>query len=374
MTHAEIEKTPLVVSDALRCYPLYVPATRRTSERAWFDVFALSETCFAVSIGNVAGAGGDSAAIVRAIRRTFGPSDVQTGPKKLLLAADAMLREAASAATFATAIVGIIDSTEQTFTYVSAGHPPPFMRFADGSVSALPADGLPIGLIECEYPPAQVVVDLRAAGLVLLYSSMVVHATKNVSDGLERLRHVLADDRLAHCSSPAAWIARRMLADTSHAEAALLALTFPPRPHAESGPPPAGVAPRWTVSWSFDSKGAASLGARHAFLGCLNSKHTGVPIDLAAAELIFGELLGNVVRHAPGPVEISLDWTDTLPVLHVLDNGPGFRSRRKRERLPVDDWSESGRGLFIVNACAVSFTVRNRHGRGTHASATLPPA
>jgi anti-sigma regulatory factor (Ser/Thr protein kinase) len=60
--------------------------------------------------------------------------------------------------------------------------------------------------------------------------------------------------------------------------------------------------------------------------------------------------------------------------LHVLDNGPGFRSRRKRERLPVDDWSESGRGLFIVNACAVSFTVRNRHGRGTHASATLPPA
>jgi anti-sigma regulatory factor (Ser/Thr protein kinase) len=88
--------------------------------------------------------------------------------------------------------------------------------------------------------------------------------------------------------------------------------------------------------------------------------------------LIFGELLGNVVRHAPGLVEITLDWNDEAPVLHVLDNGSGFASRRARERLPDDDWSESGRGLFIVNACAAAFSVQARPGCGTHASATLP--
>ena len=65
-------------------------------------------------------------------------------------------------------------------------------------------------------------------------------------------------------------------------------------------------------------------------------KAGGKAIDVAAAELIFGELLGNVVRHAPGLVEITLDWTAELPVLHVLDNGPGFQSRRSRERLPAD--------------------------------------
>jgi hypothetical protein len=27
---------------------------------------------------------------------------------------------------------------------------------------------------------------------------------------------------------------------------------------------------------------------------------------VAAAELVFGELIGNVVRHAPGPIEIEL--------------------------------------------------------------------
>jgi anti-sigma regulatory factor (Ser/Thr protein kinase) len=153
--------------------------------------------------------------------------------------------------------------------------------------------------------------------------------------------------------------------------AALLTLAFPlgrATPRAHNGEPPS-----WKVSWSFDSTAAAANSVRRAFLACLSSKDSGgKAIDLAAAELIFGELLGNVVRHAPGPVDIALDWTGDLPVLHVLDSGPGFRSRRNRERLPVDDLSESGRGLFIVNACAKQFTVRNRNGRGTHATATLP--
>ncbi len=236
----------------------------------------------------------------------------------------------------------------------------------------LPADGLPIGLAEANFPPASVVVDLTDASLLVLYSSVLVHTTKDVDDGLLRLRDVLADERMTHCSSPAPWLARRMLSGRSHDDAALLTVTVPRRPAAPLMP--AGIKPRWRVAWSFDSTAAASNGARRAFMGCLKSRADAARLlDLAAAELIFGELLGNVVRHAPGPVEIRLDWTGTLPVLHVLDSGPGFESRRKRERLPADDWSESGRGLFIVNACALDFSLRNREGCGTHASATLPP-
>ena len=91
--------------------------------------------------------------------------------------------------------------------------------------------------------------------------------------------------------------------------------------------------------------------------------------QLDAAEHVFGELLGNVVRFAPGPVEIELDWNNgAAPVLHVLDRGPGFTFTPK---LPTDLLSERGRGLYIVWALAADFNVTPRHDGGSHARAVL---
>ena len=67
---------------------------------------------------------------------------------------------------------------------------------------------------------------------------------------------------------------------------------------------------------------------------------------IATAELIFGELSGNVVRHAPGPVEIAIDLNEASVILHVIDSGPLLRIAE--HRLPDDILSEQGRGLYIV--------------------------
>jgi hypothetical protein len=56
------------------------------------------------------------------------------------------------------------------------------------------------------------------------------------------------------------------------------------------------------------------------------------------------------------------------PVLHVLDNGPGFRHI---SILPPDLLSESGRGLFIVSALTHDFRVSKRAKGGSHARAVL---
>jgi anti-sigma regulatory factor (Ser/Thr protein kinase) len=371
MMRPAFEPALLRSSDALRFDALHVPANRRSAEAAWYDVFALDDERYVVAVGNVAGAGARPADLMLAVRESFGAPNTPAEPAALLRAAEARLRHRyVTAEAFATATVGIVDRGAQTFTYVSAGHPPPYVRYHDGSVAVLPADGLPIGLNHCDHPSAQVVVDLRDAALLMLYSRMLVEASRDVEDGFTRLRTVLEDERMLHCTSPAAWVARHMLGDSLNAETALFVCMF-----GRSRPAPAGRHPHWTASWSFEATAGSSNGVRRAFLAALTSKTNGATtLDLAAAELIFGELLGNVVRHAPGPVDIVLDWTNELPVLHVFDNGPGFRSRRKRERLPQDDWSESGRGLFIVNACATEFEIVNREGRGTHARATLPPA
>ena len=91
-------------------------------------------------------------------------------------------------------------------------------------------------------------------------------------------------------------------------------------------------------------------------------------LRLETAELVLGELAGNVVRHAAGAVEFVLDNTGGDLVLHVIDDGPGFE---RAPMLPIDVMSESGRGLFIVSQLTHEFSVTKRHPRGSHARAVL---
>ena len=106
--------------------------------------------------------------------------------------------------------------------------------------------------------------------------------------------------------------------------------------------------------------------ARAGFIAFLKTR--GVPdADYAAAELVFGELIGNVVRHAPGPITIELDW-DQEPVLHVIDRGRAFDVRAS---LPEDVMSESGRGLFLVSVLADDFAVTSLPDYGNHTRVKL---
>jgi anti-sigma regulatory factor (Ser/Thr protein kinase) len=70
--------------------------------------------------------------------------------------------------------------------------------------------------------------------------------------------------------------------------------------------------------------------------------------DYAAAELIFGEIVGNAVVHAPGPLEVLVDWPEGRATLHVSDEGAPIRVVRD---LP-DPMAEHGRGLAVANRLA----------------------
>jgi anti-sigma regulatory factor (Ser/Thr protein kinase) len=89
---------------------------------------------------------------------------------------------------------------------------------------------------------------------------------------------------------------------------------------------------------------------------------------ISKAEVVFGELVGNVVRYARGRAQIVVDWSGASPVLHVLDDGPGFEHVPS---LPRDVYSESGRGLFLISLLSESFTVARRPEGGSHARAVL---
>lgn len=102
-----------------------------------------------------------------------------------------------------------------------------------------------------------------------------------------------------------------------------------------------------------------------AYLG----RHAQPGADLPGAELIAGELIVNAVRHAAGPIWVSVSWTGEQPVLRVADLGPGFELG---PALPARATESGGRGLFIVSNLSKELEVAPRRGGGSIVSATLP--
>ena len=124
------------------------------------------------------------------------------------------------------------------------------------------------------------------------------------------------------------------------------------------------------MRWSFESQDAAGAYNARSDLVAHLEIYASDDSDVAAAALVFGELVGNVVRHAPGPISIDLCWQEGVAILHVRDQGPGF-DWSGHPQLP-NVLAESGRGLFIVQTVARSLHVRRLPTRGTEAIAMLP--
>jgi anti-sigma regulatory factor (Ser/Thr protein kinase) len=113
---------------------------------------------------------------------------------------------------------------------------------------------------------------------------------------------------------------------------------------------------------------AAAVGARRAFRAHLE-RYAASESDVPGAELIFAELVSNIVRHARGPASFILDWHQARPTLFVLDRGNGIR---EAPHAFPEVTADRGRGLALVNAIAVQMRVGKRRGIGAYVCAILP--
>jgi anti-sigma regulatory factor (Ser/Thr protein kinase) len=122
--------------------------------------------------------------------------------------------------------------------------------------------------------------------------------------------------------------------------------------------------PPWKLDFADPS---LALRLRNEFAGYLQS-YGRDDDDYVTAELIFDELVANVCFHAPGPIEILVEWHSGRAMLHVTDAGPPIDM--SSIAFP-DPYAEGGRGLAIVNA--LSPTVRSAtYLNGKTVSAALP--
>jgi anti-sigma regulatory factor (Ser/Thr protein kinase) len=132
------------------------------------------------------------------------------------------------------------------------------------------------------------------------------------------------------------------------------------------GPEPVSSPSEWSAELTNVSQATSMRRAFRDYLLRYATRESDVP----AAELIFGELLGNVVRHAFGRASFRLDWHDVRATLRVTDQGPGFK--QKPRATLADPIAERGRGLGIVRAFAVKMNVHNNPDGGAYVSVILP--
>jgi PAS domain S-box-containing protein len=327
----------------------------------WFDAFRLNDGRIVITVGDVVGSGLEAAAAMGEVRQSLrGAAAINPDPAVLLDAADRILTEGPED-RFATAWVGVVDPIDFSLRYAAAGHPPPLLRDPEGNVRALDGDGLPLGLT-ATLAQRRVTYStfIEPGSLMLLYTDGLIESQRDALRDEALLAAALA------ASSPARATARELRdavlgEEAAHDDVALLLMEFIER-LTECGE---GVrAKRWTfdVSRADDASAARRALAQELHDTGLGDEH------VTTAELIVAELLGNVVRYARGRVDVVLDCSADVPVLHILDGGTGFEYN---PRLPADAYAESGRGLFIVAELAREFTISRAPGGGSHARVVL---
>ena len=356
-------------TDDVRFDAVYVAAERDALIGGdWFDAARLPDGRFLVSIGDVTGHGLDASVIAGTLRQAItGFALTDSTASEILEQANHILRFQ-HPEIFATALVGLIDRDCTKLSYACAGHPSPLLaERGDAQARALPHGGLPLG-VDDDLHLATSEVALSRDAVLAFYTDGLTEYARDMSTAETRLAAAvgavvgdLSDPR------PARTVLHAVLGDVRPVDdIALLIAQFS---HV-SGEVIAHDPTRYVKRWRFHSSDANSArAARHELMHFIR-QDAHDPDELFKAELILGEILANTVEHAPGLVEVTVDWTNEKPVVTALDTGSGFD--RARIDLPADALDEGGRGLFLIAQLADEVSIRPAKGYGTEVRVVLP--
>jgi serine phosphatase RsbU (regulator of sigma subunit)/anti-sigma regulatory factor (Ser/Thr protein kinase) len=333
----------------------------------WYDAFRLDDGRIVLSIGDVMGSGLLAAVTMGAVRQAMrGAAQILAEPIDILDAADRALRSEQPDG-IVTAFVAVLDPITLIMTYASAGHPPSLLRSASGEITALIGSGLPLGLraMQTGEPEPHRSIRLDNSSLLVLYTDGLIEATRDIMAGEHSVREALGTAKVWNADNPAAAISDHVLEEVVD-DVAILTIRIDSADISVTCPEGrTGRDARWL--FAVHDQGAARE-ARRDIVAVLRDRGA-TDVDTGLTELVFSELLGNVVRHCSPDVEFALDISGDVPILHVLDRGPGFTYNA---RLPQDIMSDSGRGLFIVRSMISDLNITPRTDGGSHARAVMP--
>jgi anti-sigma regulatory factor (Ser/Thr protein kinase) len=252
-----------------------------------------------------------------------------------------------------TTFIALIDPITHTCSYANAGHPPPLLRLQGGSIVELHTHGVPLGTPGFSAQNRADYVHLPPSSLMLLYTDGLTEVNRLPIEGETMLRAALASID-PEDAAPAEAIYKRVLVDGARDDVAILSVYVETHPDI----------PRWR----FDPRWADAGRRVRSEIREMLSRERFDEERVCTFDLIYAEIIANLIRHAAGTAELLLQRSSDGFVLHVLDKGPGFQVA---PRLPNDLFSENGRGLYLISKLADGFSVERRPGGGSHARITL---
>ncbi len=340
--------------EGVRFDAIYRPAMREAHVGGdWYDVFVIPDGRIGISIGDVAGHGLDAAtAMVRTREALRAASALQPDRPDLVLQRVDRAVANAGDLVFATALFGVLDPATGEFIYSGAGHNPPVITAPNAPPAFLADGGVPLGLGAAMEPANLRRAMVSFGGSLVFYTDGLVEAERDLLDGEIRLLATIADR--AHTADE---IVHAMVHGAQVDDVAVLVISLDER------------APIVRDTWRFVSDDAFSAhGARSSFVTYLRGRGM-EPRAIEVAELVFGELIGNVVLHAPGRIDVRVEWNGAEPMLIVRDEGDTFDPP---DALPENMLAEGGRGLYLIGAFASAPVVIAVPGGGKEVAVRLP--
>ncbi|MGW3341709.1 SpoIIE family protein phosphatase [Nonomuraea rubra] len=331
----------------------------------WYDVIPLSADRVAIVIGDVMGHGVAEAVTMGRLRtavRTL--ADLELPPDELLSHLNDLVSDLGDD-FYATCLYLVYDPTTHACELTRAGHPPPAVLHPDGTVHFLDAD--PNSPLGAAAPPFDTVeLELPEGSLLVLYTDgLVESSTLDIDQGMANLAAALGN--LASEAPPTTPCGPREHAALpgttgNHCATCLEALcdslTTTLLPTGQVTADDAALLIVRThalpatdmASWPLPDDPRAAGQAREYIRAQLSTWH----LDALSmtTELLASELVGNVVRHAKGPIRLRLLRSNML-TCEVSDGS--LTTPRPRRATATD---EGGRGLQLISAIAQRWGTR----------------
>ncbi len=307
----------------------------------WYESIALPGGRVALVVGDVAGHGVRAAVTMGRLRTAIHTlAMLELPPAETLQQLNELMQElGAREPHFATCVYAIFDAVAGTCEVASAGHLPPLLVRPDGSnelldVSPAPPLGVGTGPIQSRTLP------IADGSLLVLYTDgLVEKRSKDIDEGLARLRDIFTPDSvelpledLCKATLAGVWL------DEQRDDIAVLIARLRTIPSEN------------IVRWTLPAELTSARKARSLIKRPL--RKWGLAELIPAAELLVSELVTNAVRYAQGKIGLRLILEGGL-VCEVLDDSAAL----PRLRHP-DEEDERGRGLQVVSQVAQRWGAR----------------
>ncbi|OAH14605.1 SpoIIE family protein phosphatase [Streptomyces jeddahensis] len=334
----------------------YMPAAKGEEVGGdWYDLIPLSGDRVAIVIGDVMGHGIAEAAIMGQLRtavRTL--ADLELSPDELLHHLNELVADLGHD-KYATCSYAVFDPVTRTCSLSLAGHLPPVIVHPDGMVHCPElASDPPLGAAEPPFETHE--LRLPEESLLVFYTDgLVESATRDIDQGLAQLSQTLASAvaRTSYFSTGTQHGDTRRLYDLCDVIVSNLL------PEGEQTNDDAVLLLTHTRGTPLDNVASCSLPDDPRAAGqareYVRSQLAVWGLDDLAmtTELLVSELVGNVIRHASGPIRLRLLRSRSL-ICEVYDGS--LTSPRIRRASYTD---EGGRGLHLVAALSQRWGTRH---------------